>query len=256
MSVNRILARWAAVCALNNYLAEPWPTLAGGNIFDSKIEPVEDMAGDRAFPCCVVYTDYDQDPWGKARKLETERLLTLTVELMIVQATVVQGGEIPAYALDCPTTDSEIESTLDLFELQIYRALTAGTAASDAFNYICSTYKTVISRRGASVEGGQRLAARQLTLEMKAIRDNSAGTIPEDLQPFIDRLETFPDYSDRVPELKSFMTGPSGYTENENYMRSTGYSRSLMQKIGRPVDGAGFVLPPNIVFLDPSGRGV
>lgn len=50
MSVYRSLARMAAVCALNNYLEEPWPTLAGPYIFDSKIEPVEDMKIDRVFP--------------------------------------------------------------------------------------------------------------------------------------------------------------------------------------------------------------
>lgn len=252
MSFNRLLTRWSVVCALNNYLAEPYPTLAGPNIFDSKIEPVEDMAQARAFPCCVVYTDYDEDPWGKAQKIETDRLLTVTLELLIVQATVQQGQSPPIYSLECPSTDSEIESTLDIFETQIYRALAAGTVASDAFNYLCPAYKKVISRRGASVEGGHKLAARQITLEMKSVRDNTKGIIPEPLAPFVDRLETFPDYQDRIAELRDVMTAPAAMTDEQQYMLTLGYSTQLMEALALKKDQAK-VLPPNITFLNPNG---
>lgn len=253
MSINRLLTRLSVVAALNNHMRAPWPTLAGPNIFDSKIEPVEDMATDRAFPCCVVYTDYDKDHMNKAQKLFKDRLLTVTLELLIVQVERYDGeGEEKVYQLECPVTDSEVETSLDLFEVQIFRALSAGTAAADVFNYLCPAYENAISRRGASVEGGQRLAARQLTLEMKALRDNVSGTIPPEVGAFLAELEQFNDYADRVGDIRDMITAPASWTPGMRLMNRLGYSRAAGDMLGAPVTHSQ-VLPPNLVFLNPSG---
>jgi hypothetical protein len=245
MSLYRLVTRLAVVSALNNYLQAPWPTLAGPNIFDSKIEPVEDMATDKVFPCCVVYTDYDKDPWTKGAKIHTKRMMTVTLELLIVQAK--QQADVNTYQLDCPQTDSEIETSLDMFEVQILRAISRGNEASDAFNYICPTYQNVVSRRGASVEGGVRLAARQITMEMESIRDNIAGTIPAEIAAFLDKLEEHYDYEDRVPEIRTMMTEPASWTPNERTARAFSYSRSLANRLGTPT-GPHVLLPANLTF--------
>ncbi|KAB2699331.1 hypothetical protein F9K79_09565 [Ochrobactrum sp. Kaboul] len=248
MSVYRSLTRMAAVCALNNYLEEPWPTLAGPFIFDSKIEPVEDMKIDRVFPCVVVYTDYDKDPWPKAGRVHEDRLMSLTFEMLVVQTVKKdEDGAMEPYSLECPSTDSEIETTLDALELQMFRALTKGTIASDVFNYLCTSYQTVVSRRGASVEGGLRLAARQVTVEMKAIRENAAGVIPGDIQRFLDRLQTFPDYSDRVDDIVAMLTANAADTPNDRAMKMLGYTRDLAEKLGSPT-GAQPLLTTPIVW--------
>lgn len=230
MSVYRSLVRLSAVCALNNYLndEEPWPTLAGPNVFDSKIEPVEDMKIDRVFPCIVVYTDYDKDPWHKAGRSYEDRLLSLTFEMLVVQAVKVSeelGDQ--EYSLECPSTDSEIETTLDALEMQLFQSLTAGTVASDAFNYICPAYHTVTSRRGASVEGGLRLAARQLTVEMKAIRENTKGVIPAPIAAFLAKLETVEDYQDRVDDITALITKNAGDTASDRTIKTLGYTKDL-----------------------------
>lgn len=254
MSVYRTIGRLAVVSALNNYLQAPWPTLAGPNIFDSKIEPVEDMQSDRVFPCCVVYTDYDKDGWNKGSKVHAQRLMTFTLELLIVQAAQVSAGNgpdgqplPPTYALDCPYTDSEIETSLDMFEVQIFRALTSGTVASDAFNYLCPSYINVVSRRGASVEGGVRLAARQITMEMNTVRDNSAGAIPPEIAAFLNKLEEHDDYESRVADLRAMLTAPASATANERAMRTFGYTRFVSDQLGAPV-GAPVLLPPVINY--------
>ena len=250
MSLNRLISRIAVVSALNNYMqGAPWPTLAGPNNFDSKIEPVEDMQTDRAFPCCVVYTDYDKDHWNKGSGAHKERTMTVTLELLIVQAeqVVSTDGGPPTYQLDCPFTDSEIETSLDFMEVQIFRALAAGNEATDCFNYLCPTYVAVISRRGASVEGGQRLAARQLTMEMKAIRDNVMGVIPPPIEAFLGKLEQFPDYAERVEELRAIMTAPAAATPNEKIMRAFSYSRDLATRLGSP-PGPQFIMPSNLTY--------
>lgn len=249
MSVYRSIARLAAVCALNNYMEEPWPTLAGPYIFDSKIEPVEDMKMDRVFPCVVVYTDYDKDPWPKAGRVHDDRFMSLTFEMLVVQTVKNDEatGQAQPYSLECPSTDSEIETTLDALELQMFRSLTKGTVASDAFNYICPSYHAVVSRRGASVEGGLRLAARQITVEMKAIRENAAGAVPVQIGSFLDRLTEFPDYADRVDDIIAMLTAGAADTPNERAMKMLGYTRDLAERLGSPA-GAMPLLKTPIVW--------
>jgi len=245
MSVYRSIARMAAVAALNNHLREPWPTIAGPNVFDSKIEPVEEMRTDRIFPCVVVYTDYDKDHWSKAGRTHGQRLLSFTFELLIVQAA--QVGETNTYQLETPSTDSEIELSLDAFEAGILQALDEGTKASDAFNYICPSNVNAISRRGASTEGGLRLAARQMTIEMKAIKEPILGTIPPEIAAFLDELEGFADFGDRVGIIRSLLQRRTGDTSFDRMMHTFGYTRRLTTLLGgqsNPMQ----VLPPNITF--------
>lgn len=245
MSGYRAVVRLAAVSALNNYLSAPWPTLAGPNIFDSKIEPVEDMKEDKVFPCVVVYTDYDKDHWSKGNRVHADRLMSVTLELLIVQTTT--GKRPNSYKLTTPATDSEIETSLDALEAQIFRALTLGTEASDAFNYICTTPTNVISRRGSSTEGGHRLAARQLTIEMKAVREPLLGNIPEPIERFLQRLEASDDYAERVPDLRALLTMSAPDTDFERVMRTLGYTRTVTALLGGAPDVT-VTMPENLTF--------
>lgn len=251
MSMNRLLTRLAAVSALNNFGEGPWPTIAGPNVFDSKIEPVDDSVFDRAFPTCVVYTDYDKDHWNKGNKVHQPRLLTLTLELLVVTAQKV-GGDSATYQLDCPETDSEIETSLDIFEAQIYRALAAGNEASDCFSYLCPGYEAVISRRGASVEGGLRLAARQITLETRALRDPVLGTIPAEVAAFLDRLESQPDYAERVDDIRLMLTEPATWPPDRQLGNAFGSPRRVVEMLGGPTSPL-TVLGPVLTFLNPQG---
>ncbi len=253
MTINRVLTRLSAVCALNGFLQAPWPTLAGPNIFDSKIEPVEDMATDRAFPCCVVYTDYDSQHWNKGSAPYKDRMLTVTLELLVVQAAKLESsGALASYSLDCPVTDSEIEITLDAFEHQALRALQADNPAAQLFNHLNGTCTNIISRRGASIEGGQRLAARQITLEMKTLREQAGGAISPIVEDFLQRMSLMSDYAQAVNDLRGMMdyiqNGPAG----ELNSRAFGYTNRVLEILGTPRNPGG-VLPPNIVFLTPTG---
>lgn len=245
MSVYRSITRIAAVSAVNNLMQEPWPTLAKGNVFDSKIEPVEDMKADQVFPTCVIYTDYDKDYWSKGKMAIGSRNLNLTIELLVVQAEEVDNSGV--FNVDCPETDSEIETTLDLLEDQVFRALRNGSVAADCFNYICVDCVGVVSRRGASFESGQRLAARQITLEMAAMMDPEAGVVPAQVAAFLDQLEeSSPDYRDRVPFLREALTMPSGRSDGWRVMQATGLPSHTVGILGQPVETT--VLGPNINY--------
>ena len=249
MTINRLLARMAVVTALNNFMEAPWPTLAGSNIFDSKIEPVEDMKGDRAFPCGVVYTDYDKDGWNKAGVSHKDRLLTVTFEMLIVQAEKVDSnGGLEVYRLNTPVTDPEIEASLDIFEAQVYRALQKPSLSADLFSYLCTSVVNVISRRGASVEGGSRLAARQITIEMKTLRDNPEQRIPSQVAAFLNKLETFDEYADVAAEVRSFWTQDQPSDQRQLSRNTFGYFDDLGARLALPPAGVG-VLPPNITYI-------
>lgn len=258
MSMNRLLGRIAAVCALNNFGTAPFPTMAGEHIYDSKIEPIEDSKDDLVYPMCAVYTDYDKDHWNYGGGTTKNRLTTVTIELTVVQfqrqkpPRGAPPGAPPIYQPMYPITDSELETSLDIFETQVFRALAAGNVASDVFSYLFPSYETAVSRRGASWEGGQRLAARQITLENKAARDLASGTVPALIGAFLDRLESFQDYSDRVDDIRAMMLAPSSLNDNARLMQSIGWSTRVASMLGRPIILSG-PLPSAVRIFDQSG---
>lgn len=261
MNPDRLVARLAGISALNNYMDGPYPTLAGPMIFDSRIEPMEDFKQDQIFPLCVVYTDYEKDHWQHHTVNATrDRLLTVTFELLVAQiseipATVdgagnqVEGG----FVIEYPNTDSEIETTLDIFEIQVVEALAADNVAADCWRYLMSSYENVISRRGATVEGGTKLAARQVTIEAKVPRGPVKGIIPPSVAAFLDRLEQHADYAKRVPAIRSIYTGAAALTSAEQLLRTMGWTTEAGRILGY-ARGPQVVLPNDVVFTDQNGN--
>ncbi|WP_147245672.1 hypothetical protein [Pseudochrobactrum asaccharolyticum] len=236
---------------MNNYLEAPYPTLAGHLIFDSKIEPVEDWTKEHAFPCVVVYTDYDKDQWTKSGRTYADRTITLTLELLVVQRGSGNGVAGDPYKLECPATDSEVETTLDILEAQVFRSLSASNEAADAFNYLGVSYVNTVSRRGASIEGGLRLAARQITLEMKTVRETYT-TIPKEIEAFLAKLETANDYKDRVKDFRKVLLSGANETPVETVTHLLGYSLATAARLGAPEKG--FILPPDIKYILSGGE--
>lgn len=241
MNPDRLVVRLAAISALNNYMQAPYPTLAGDKIFDSRIEPVEDFKEDVLFPVCVIYTDYDRDHWDHHSMMSKDRFLTITFELLIAQVTEQDGG----FLVNHPNTDSELETSLDIFEIQIENAFKADNVAANCFRYLMNSYVGVISRRGATVEGGTKLAARQITVESKVTRGPANGTIAPAIAAFLDELEGHDDYADRVPGIRGIYTDASTLTASEQLLRIMGwpdpaagllgYQRGPVVTLGTPV---------------------
>ncbi|QPC87140.1 hypothetical protein GA830_10585 [Mesorhizobium sp. NBSH29] len=248
MNPDRLVVRLAAVSALNNFMQAPYPTLAGDKIFDSRIEPVEDFKEDVMFPVCVVYTDYDRDHWDHHTSMKKDRLLTVTFELLIAQVTETDGG----FTVNHPNTDSELETSLDIFELQIANAFKALNPAADCFRHLMNSYVGVISRRGATIEGGTKLAARQITVESKVTRGPTNGTMVPAVAAFLDELEMHNDFGDRVPAIRSLYTDASSLTASEQMMRSMGWPSAAAGLLGYQA-GPVVTLGTPVVFLNQNG---
>ena len=232
MSLNRIALRTAIVTALNNFGAVPYPTLAGFRIYDSKIEPVENVEVDAAYPMCVIYTDYDRNAAAHASSLTAGRTLTITFELLI--GILSKDSDSADFRLNLPVTDSELEASLDVFEHQIYEALRADTVPANVFRTIAYGVEQVVSRRGATTEGGTKIAARQITYEAKCLPEPASPTAPPYMTEFLDMLENSDGFSGIGKELKSIYAASGAVDGLDRIRKTMGWSNDTYSKLGYP----------------------
>jgi hypothetical protein len=253
MSLNRIALRWATVSALSNFSTTPYPTLAGPNIFDSQIVPISNMSEDAIYPLCIVYTDYDLNTLPYKFMAHSDRKMTLTFELLCTMLDQ-EGSDDEVYQLQYPQTDSDLEFNLDLFEKQIFDALHVDNPAGDAWRGMVANAENYISRRGASVEGGKKLAVRQITIECSVPRDPLVPGVPDYLSEFLTTLETEGEYQDRVQILKAGYEQFAGQTDAEAAIRQMGLTNATADTLAYE-RGPATVFTPPIQWQNGNGSG-
>lgn len=252
MSLNRTVLRWATVSALTHFNEAPYPTLAGRNIYDSRIEPVEGMEEDKIYPLCIIYTDYDTDPMTYKQNSHNERVVTLTFELLCSMVNQDPNTNTE-YEIEYPQTDSELEFNLDVFETQIFDALRRDCVAAEAWRSLVLNYDNMISRRGASVEGGKKLAVRQITMECSIPREPLGAVIPEYVQPFLTELETRGSYRERLKVINGAYNRLEEMTEQEFAIHQMGLNNASISALGYDRGPATFNTQP-IQWFDQSGQ--
>ena len=105
-------------------IGSPFPTLAKSYVFDSRLDPVEDLQVDEQRPVAVVYTEEDNgDPGQTAGGPPFKRTVDLIVEL-----SVVAKGPVPELQDDGTVTwvtaegtaftDAKLEGWLDRLETE------------------------------------------------------------------------------------------------------------------------------------------
>lgn len=250
MNPDRLVLRWAWVHALTNFSTAPYPTLAGNLVYDSKIEPAEDFKEDQILPLCVVYTDYDRYHWLHQSLNNRDRLLTVTLELLVAQIKELPNGE--GFSVRYPNTDPELEASLDLFEVQVAHAIRATNPAAECVRHFMPAIHDIISRRGATVEGGQKLAARQITIEAKVPRGPTKGVVAPHVAAFLDKLDDYEDYRPMIADVRSAYTIDSGLTPSEQLIGAMGWTSKTASMLGHE-SGPAVLLPPNVVWTGPNG---
>lgn len=184
--MSRIALRLAAIEALCPSLlvsAGPWPTIAGNNVYDSRIELLESdekLASDlENVPVVIVYTEQDRtstiDP--SVNTPADVRLCHLSVELMIASTGEIEieqadGTKQTIGAITPPVTDRQHEALLDLLEGQVTRLLGKRDgedrlASSKLFNQVAMEVRGIDSEPKRSADGATRLAARTVTFQIK-----------------------------------------------------------------------------------------
>ncbi|GHB34060.1 hypothetical protein GCM10007094_23870 [Pseudovibrio japonicus] len=254
MSLERIFLRLATVAALTNFYQDPYPTVAEGRVFDSKVVPNDDLFGSlkdeiKEFkPVCVVYTDYDKDLLNHHTvRPSDERIMTVTLELFCATLDQDEVDGEDAVSLVYPGTDSELEILLDVFEHQVFESLFLGTnSASEYVKFAVRALKNVVSRRGATFEGGQKLAARQVTLEIATGRLTPNRKLPIQLSKFLDELATLDQHAHQIPKLRALYERNG--TELENKHGWLGYTDAVSKALG--AEQFGTLTIPLINWID------
>lgn len=105
----------------------PWPTLAGRSVFDSRIDPIDDLAAGERRPIVAVYTD--ETNLDKIAQ-HGPALYKSTVDLVFELSVVAKEREGDDYVAGVAFTDAELDADLDLFEEQIFFALHYGATGA------------------------------------------------------------------------------------------------------------------------------
>ena len=186
MSLNRALLRIYTVAALTRQPTDAADiTIAGDAVFDSRLDNIEFEKDSVELPIIAVYTDEDsaqlRDTGSGGVGGSYLRTLILRIDIAIgsFQKTVTPAGATISYSL--PTTDSELEMMLDLFEAQVWRALMMpGRTISDIWSSLIVRLDGWQSRPHRDQDGNNRLAARSITLHCTVNQDclPTVGLLP------------------------------------------------------------------------------
>ncbi len=176
--------------------------MAGEHVYDSRNDPLEEIASGAPVPVIAVYTDEDTSG-------DQGRELALIIEFTVNVRDRVDGED----AMLVPQTDDGLELTLDIIEQEIRDALEpTASAAADIWNVIVTDIREDASRRGVlDPEKKLRFAARQLLLRVKMLKDPKAGApVPAIIERLLKLLEADRHYAPIVPMLRHFSARQAG----------------------------------------------
>lgn len=184
--------RLAAILALTNYYEAPWPTIAKGRVFDSRIDPIQGADKTDLIPTIAVYTD---DDIGDALSMNNggppfRRNINLVMWLTLGQ--IGEDTDLGEQTIIFPQTDSQLEATLDLFEHQTRFALANFQNPWARIFLLQWQHMTNWRSERMVTEANVRLAARQLTATIEIhddeLPDVTTGEIAE--QPLPENIQT------------------------------------------------------------------
>ncbi|MCJ2080746.1 hypothetical protein [Methylobacterium sp. J-090] len=187
-------------------------TLAGGRVYDSAVQPIEELIRAEPQPFLVISTDDEEiTPRGWAL-LDADRELNFVVEIAIGGMTRIdlpeaEGGGA-ALRLDIPHTDDGLETTLNMVGREIMREIQVGGPWSDLLRDITFGLKKVTIRRGSNTEQGTRFAARQYVFTTDTIAEPDFGAEPEGIWVrLLDLMQADPRLSGAVPLMRRMIVG-------------------------------------------------
>lgn len=172
--------------ALLQQASPSWPTWAEGRVFNSRIDPIEDLTVDHHKAVIVIYTDEDQGQGGQMRGGPPFRRV-VDLCFRISQIARVADGDGGQYNAGVPETDDELEFELDALEYQIGLALLFSPAGK-VWRELCGSMITdprSVPQRDS--EEGARLAMRDVIWKVQ-VPDDLPNFLPEQNLLGLDRL--------------------------------------------------------------------
>jgi len=175
MSLARTALRLATLEALRPSAAlasnGPWLTLAGKSLFDSRVDPIDDLSPHESRPIACIYTDDDEGmPGQKAGGPPFRMIVDLVFELSVV-ALAPSDADPDVYEAGIPETDAELEGSLDLLEAQIKFILLFHPNGFIWRRLTGRKVKSIHSVAHRSSEEAVRLARRRVVWKVEVLDD-------------------------------------------------------------------------------------
>ena len=171
MSLSVMAVRLAAYKALQGR------TLAGGRVFDSRVDPLDFKSDDDRAPLIVVSVDEDRGTVTGRDLAAADREIELIIEIAIaarVRRTIGAGNT--EETIEVPETDAGLEASVGIVGYQVVRALQADPGPwAEVFRALVPRIHTFTARRGADVKNGVRYAARQIVLRCDCLAEPAFG---------------------------------------------------------------------------------
>ncbi len=199
----RTCLRLAACAALRN------ATLAGENVFDSRIEAVN-LAKQAVAGAIAVYTEQED---GEALDSMNGPPFRPTVDLVLEISMQVKGPVAPdgSYSIGTPITDDELEASIDLIEAQAESALFRAYATNSVlFRQVARFSRRKNSIRFTDPQGGAKLATRYVTFGIE-IADEDA---PVEYAPTLTGFDRLPPTFAKIARA-----WPMGSVESEKALQ-------------------------------------
>ncbi len=180
----------------------PWPTLAADRVFDSRLDPIEDLTKDQHKAVIVVYTEADLGYGSQKRGGPPfRREVDLIFEISQI-ASAPSEADPSVYIAGIPQTDAELEAELDRIETEIYFALlfasngaTMNMARAGGTPRVETLWRALTGRMVTdprstphrTTEEGVRLAMRTMIWKVQ-VPDDSFYALPLSPLTGLDRL--------------------------------------------------------------------
>lgn len=199
MSLGRLALRLATVEGLRPTAAvvagTGFPTIAGKQVLDSGIDPIEDLAPNQAQPVIAVYTEHDEGTQAGQKRGGPPFLSTidLVFEFSVI-VKVASGSDPDVFTVGNPETDAELEASLDLLEAQIRFTLLYSPVGQIWRNISHNKVQAPRSIPHRTSEEGARLAKRTMTWKVELVDDcfdPAPLTAPTGFDVFPEPLRSF-----------------------------------------------------------------
>jgi hypothetical protein len=257
MSIVALALRLCAVKALQGTA-----TAAGERVFDSAVIPIDQLVSKQPLPIVSISTE-DETTRPSGRDLNGgDRTIDLVIEVAIGQSIPLPNDEgFEFYVAD---TDAMLELSVAVISRQILATLfnAGGGVWGDAFRAFAKTIEGLESRRGLPDKDGQRFAARQMILRVKAQAEpqfDQAVDAGTPFAKFLAALDSDPSFHQVASILRQAIEGkPVGWPELYTKPAiNAGLTEEEGQKIGiAPLGGhasdpvLGFETHPDGVIFD------
>lgn len=257
MSLVPLALRTATIEALRG------ATFAGDQVFDSAIQPLDELVNGSPVPLITVSVDDTETRMSGLDFLMADLSLDLVIELAVatfVRAEAPDGGVMVEVTV--PYTDDGLEWTLDLMERQIFRRLADDALWPTLWRDLACKCTKRVTRRGADSTKGAKFAARQIVLSLTPLLEPPPGcpvAVDSVFGRFIAAL-TQPGLSSQVPLLRKILMGEPlppwdqaaamlGISPVSAAAIGVGPEEQGAQSIGLDIDG--IAVDPDIILEEP-----